>query len=125
MMDTAYMAYREMRIEKNRRRRARIVRNQQLALALIIAVVVALFVFLASMLVTHAQSEPVRYKYYTSVTVSYGDTLSDIADRYMTEEYPNSETYIWEVCNINHLEDGDSLMAGTDIIVPYYSDEFK
>lgn len=125
MMDVAYMDYREMRIEKNRKRRARIVRNQQIALALIVAVVVALFVFLASMLVTHAQSGPVRYKYYTSVTVSYGDTLTGIAEKYMSEEYPDSEDYIWEVRNINHLEDGDSLLAGTDIIVPYYSEEFK
>ena len=39
-MDAAYTAYREIRIEENRKRRLRIVRRQRIILALVIALIV-------------------------------------------------------------------------------------
>ena len=39
-MDAAYMAYREIRIEENRKRRLRIVRRQRIILALVIAIII-------------------------------------------------------------------------------------
>jgi len=66
-----------------------------------------------------------RYKYYTQITVNHGDTLESIACRYITEEYENSDNYINEVCNINHLEDKDQVIAGESLIVPYYSDDYR
>ena len=125
VMDTAYMADREIRIAENKKNRMQIVRKQQMILAIVIAVVLATTIFLGAAFVTNAQSEGGSYKYYTSVTVSYGDTLTDIAQKYITKEYKDTEAYIREVCAINHLESEDSLLAGTDIIVPYYSEEFK
>ncbi len=124
-MDTAYMAYRELKIAENKKRRMKIVRRQRILLALVIAVVVFTAVFLGTTLVLQANSGGNRIKYYTQVTVAYGDTLTDIAGRYISEDYRNEESYINEVCSINHLEDQDKLLAGTTIIVPYYSEEFK
>ena len=66
-----------------------------------------------------------RYKYYTQITVNYGDTLESIAGRYISNEYENAEVYINEVCNINHLEDKDQVIAGESLIVPYYSDDYR
>ena len=54
---------------------------------------------------TQADSEPKAptYNYYTSIRVSSGDTLWDIAKEYRTEEYSDISSYIAEVREINHL----------------------
>ena len=51
---------------------------------------------------TQADSEPKAptYKYYTSIRVSSGDTLWDIAKEYRTEEYSDISSYIAEVREI-------------------------
>ena len=124
-MTQAYVAYREIRIAENKKRRLKIVRRQRIILGAVIAILVVLAAFLASTLVTEARSEEVRYKYYTPVMVHSGDTLESLADGYITDDYRDSASYIKEVCGINNLEDADSIIAGECIIVPYYSEEFK
>jgi cell division protein YceG involved in septum cleavage len=64
------------------------------------------------------------YKYYTSIQIEKGDTLWDIASRYMSEEYLSAETYVQEVKKINSLED-DTIHYGRYLTVPYYSTELK
>ena len=66
-----------------------------------------------------------NFKYYTSITVSYGESLWDIADEYIDyDEYKDKNAYIAEVCSINHIEAEDSIKAGQDLVVPYYSSDF-
>lgn len=62
------------------------------------------------------------YKYYTSVMVMPGDTLSSIASAY-GEHYDDTEAHIREIMLCNHLGE-DVIYAGTYLIVPYYSSEF-
>ena len=124
-MDAAYSAYREIRIAENRKRRLRIVRRQRIILALVIAVIVFAFVFLGMELVLQAHSENGRFKYYTSITIHSDDTLSSIAENYISSEYENADSYIQEVCAINHLDEEGTIYAGENLVVPYYSDDFK
>ena len=124
-MDAAYTAYREIRIEENRKRRLRIVRRQRIILAFVIAVIVFAFAFLGTKLVLSAHSGNIRFKYYTSITVHSDDTLSSIAEDYISSEYKNADSYIREVCAINHLDEEGTIYAGENLVVPYYSDEFK
>ncbi len=119
-MNAEYMAYREMRIVENRKRRMRIVRHQRIALALIVAVLIFLITFVTAVLMSSASSNEIKTKRYTNLTVSCGDTLWSIADRYMTEEYDSHDQYIKEVCGINHLSEDDVILAGTNVIIPYY-----
>ena len=66
-----------------------------------------------------------KFKYYTQVTVAYGETLWDLSDRYIDyEEYKDKTEYIEEVQSINHLAKEDSIRAGQTLIVPYYSYDF-
>ena len=58
-------------------------------------------------------------KYYKSIEVHPGDTLSMYAETY-GEHYRSYEDFIEEVCVINSIEE-DELKAGNHIIVPYYS----
>ncbi|MBR6923678.1 MAG: LysM peptidoglycan-binding domain-containing protein [Oscillospiraceae bacterium] len=64
------------------------------------------------------------YKYFTSITVQSGDTLSTYADIYNTAGIKSDEEYISEVCTINDI-DKDHIVSGQKIIVPYYDKEFR
>ena len=67
---------------------------------------------------------PETYKYYTHLVVEEGDSLWDIAGRYMSHEYKDRESYIEEVCAINHLET-TRIYTGTTLVVPYYDTAIK
>ena len=54
-----------------------------------------------------------------------GESLWDIANEHMTEEYDSPKTYIKEVKSINSLTDVDKIYAGQRIVIPYYSTELK
>ena len=56
-MDAAYTAYREIRIEENRKRRLRIVRRQRIILALVIAIIIFVLAFLGTKLVLSAHAD--------------------------------------------------------------------
>ena len=71
-----------------------------------------------------ASSEPVHYKYFRSIMVYSGDTLSAISSRYMDNHYTSVQDYIDEVCEMNHLQDADDIHAGDYLIIPYYSTDF-
>lgn len=71
-----------------------------------------------------SEQETITYKYYTSITIEAGETLWDIAGTYMSDEFPSVEKYIDEVKNINQLKN-DKIYAGENLIVPYYSCEYK
>ncbi len=62
------------------------------------------------------------YKYYTSITVMPGDTLTSIASDYEFH-YDDIQSHIDEIMSINRLSE-DKIYAGTSLIVPYYSTEF-
>lgn len=65
------------------------------------------------------------FKYYTGVTVEVGESLWDLAEEYMdSTHYSNCESYIDEVCSINHLADENAITAGQLLILPYYSQEY-
>ena len=126
-MDAANFDYRENRIRENKKRRERIVRRQwaMLITSVIVAIIIFIILFLGAGMVLHAQLEQMRFKYYTKITVEAGETLTDIAHKYYSEDFESIEEYMNEVCSINHLKDSERLYAGTDIIVPYYSAEYK
>lgn len=69
-----------------------------------------------------AKSMDSEKKYYKSVTVKAGETLTSIADQYADEHYESKIEYIKEVARINNI-DPDKIKSGNNIIVPYYSEE--
>lgn len=65
-----------------------------------------------------------EYKYYKSIELSYGDTLWDIAEEYMNEDYDSIYEYIDELKDINGLE-SDDIHDSQYLMVAYYDSEFK
>lgn len=65
------------------------------------------------------------FKYYTIVTVEAGESLWVLAEEYVDGvHYDSRESYIAEVCSINHLADENAITAGQMLILPYYSQEY-
>ena len=89
------------------------------------------FFFLCTMYFrASAQEAAADHKYYTSITVGYGEDFMDLVAPYSsdTAHYPEAQDYLKEVCEINRLaynEDHTTLRihAGDTVIVPYYSQE--
>ncbi len=88
----------------------------------IVLVVIAVLLIGSSIFSTPTKAEEISpvYKYYTSIVVEKGDTLWNIANRHMNEDYTDIEDYIYEIKELNHL-DGDSIYAGEYLMIPYYS----
>ena len=130
-MDTAYSVYREILIWDNKNRRAQIIKKQKhtlltaLASLAILTILTISLVFVGTTITPQARSEAPRIKYYTTITVNYSDSLSDIAENFMTAEYTNTDEYINEICQINHIYDANDIRIGNQLIIPYFSSDFK
>ena len=69
-------------------------------------------------------SGEVFYKYYHRIEVVEGDSLWSIAQQnYLAQEQTIRE-YIEEVKQINHRY-GETVYAGEELMIPYYSTEFR
>ena len=125
--DQRFLSKSELRIYKNKLRRKKIVRRQRILLFLAAALLIFGIVFLSMTLSSSATGENnILYKYYKPVSVQAGESLWSIAsDNISYEKYDDMEAYITEVRNINHLEEDEGILAGEEIVVPYYSKEYK
>ncbi len=68
-------------------------------------------------------SQPQEYKYFTTYTVSYNETLWEIASFYADSHYDGISDYIDEVKRMNHIDNIDEIRAGSVLLIPYYSSE--
>ena len=126
--DPRYFSRSEVRIRKNKIRRARIFRRQVFLLFAVIAVLIFTSILFASTIKSQAQSDEFvpNFKYYKTVTVHTEDNIWSIAQaNYSSDHYDGMQSYITEICSINNINDPDKLNAGENIVIPYYSEEFK
>lgn len=126
--DQRFLSKSELRIYKNKLRRKKIVRRQRLLLLIVAAMILFGVIFLARSMSSSAieANADILYKYYKPISVHAGDSLWSIAsDNISYDKYDDIEAYITEVRNINHLEENEAIQAGEDIVIPYYSKEYK
>ena len=70
---------------------------------MVLTVIVIGSVLLGTIRTQAAPAEP-SYKYYTSIQIQKGDTLWNIADEYITDDYDSMDRiYGGEICAINHI----------------------
>lgn len=117
--------------ERELRKHARILRlrkerRRKCLKALTVAAVTVCMILICSLSYRALDSNAnVGFKYYTNVTVEAGESLWEIAGEYVDGvHYDSRESYIAEVCSINHLADENSITAGQMLIIPYYSSEY-
>lgn len=120
------MTDKELRIYKRRLKKQRELRRRCLTLAMTVCLIAVCAISYHSIRSSaNTGNDQLNFKYYTNITVAYGETLWDIADEYIDYgQYKNKETYIAEVMSINHLDEEGGIKAGQYLILPYYSSEF-
>ena len=120
------MTDRELRLYKRQLRRKQQIRRRVFTMITTICVIVFCAVsYQGIRSLASSGEDQLKFKYYTQVTVAYGETLWDLSDDYINyDEYKNKKEYIAEVQSINHLAEEDSIRAGQTLIVPYYSYDF-
>lgn len=87
-------------------------------------VILVLCCFLVHSNTVNAKENSNSVKYYTSVYIEPGDTLTSIAKEYQTVEYSDLSEYIEEIKYVNNLH-SDKITAGCYLVVPYYIEESK
>lgn len=104
--------------------RKRIKRNRKIAVLTLAAICIIALGLIYNGFITDASKSQNTYKYYTDIKVELGDTLWDIANEYITDDYNSIKEYIAEVREINSICD-DDIYYGQRLMVPYYSEEIK
>lgn len=107
------------------RRRRVAVLKRRILISMMSLTLLIMGVLIGSNLLDSSRSEAENskeiYKYYTSIQVESGDTLWSIADKYVTSEYSDRNTYMKELVALNNLSD-TTIHAGQYLTVSYYSD---
>lgn len=122
----------ETRVRRNRMRRNRELRIHIAMLTAAAGIILSISVFAFSSVSSDASNDngPRVYKYYTSVAVLPSDTVESLAKKSACSlgEMPSASDEIrlaGEIRSINHLEEDELPLAGTNLVVPYYSYEFR
>lgn len=119
------MTDRELRAYKRSLKQKIAFRRKCMMCVMTLCLIIACAVSYHSIKSSANTGEDLTFKYYTNITVSYGETLWDIADIYMDyEQYDDKAEYIAEVKNINHLDAEGNIKAGQFLVVPYFSQAF-
>lgn len=85
-------------------------------------IIVAAFIFSMGGFLSNKpmiEAQGTKEKQFTSIRVKKGDTLWTIAKQHMGNEYKSVDDYIEEVCQINHIYDGE-ITENMYLVIPYY-----
>ena len=121
---------RSERAFKRKQKRDRIRRTKQIIERVLLTIcIIALLAIGSSVILTKAttteEAKEVYYKYYTEIEIEAGDSLWEIAGRYMENgPYESREDYMNEVVEINQLSSA-TIIRGQHLVVPYYDATYK
>lgn len=124
-MNLKSMTDRELRNYKRRLRRQKELRKKIATILFTVCLVAICAVSYHSIETSANEGQDISFKYYTRITVESGESMWDVAEKYMDyDHYEDKNAYIEEVIHINHLDEDAFVRAGQQITVPYYSDVF-
>lgn len=74
---------------------------------------------------TAEEAKNIYYKYYTQIEIANGDSLWDIAGKYMMHgPYETRKDYMEEVMELNQLS-STTIISGQHLVVPYFEAVYK
>lgn len=121
---------RRERIQERKYKRERVRRTRQIFERVLLSIcLIALLAIGSSAILTKAttadEAEKVYYKYYTQIEITSGDSLWEIAGKYMEHgPYKSRNDYMKEVVELNQLSD-TTIVLGQHLVVPYYDAIYK
>lgn len=117
-------------IQKRKYKKERIQRTRQIIERTLLTVcLITLFATGSSAIFTKAttrdEAKNIYYKYYTQIEIQRGDSLWEIAGKYMENgPYKSRKDYMEEIVEINQLS-STKIIKGQHLIVPYYENTYK
>lgn len=117
-----------LRSLNNRKRREKQLRRRIITTLVMASVIIFLVMFISFSFMSDASAnkDHEQYRYYSSVTVTAGDSVWSIANEYMDPlHYRSVKALVNDIASVNRISSDAKLVAGSQIIVPYYSDEIK
>ena len=117
----------EHRLHAASKRRRNVFLKKIMLVVTALVLVLGISVFYGTSLVdAHDSSYSVapEKKYYKSIQITSGDTLWNIAEEYMNDEYESVSDYIMEIKKINGLV-SDDIQEGQYLTVAYFDTESK
>lgn len=121
---------RNCNIQKRKYQRERARRSRQIFERVLLSIcLITLLAIGSSAILTKAttteEAEKIYYKYYTQIEIASGDSLWEIAGKYMENgPYESRNDYMEEVIEINQLSD-TTIILGQHLVVPYYEAIYK
>jgi len=121
---------RSERAQQRKYKRDRIRRTKQIIERVLLTIcLITLLVIGSSAILTKAttteEAKNVYYKYYTQIEIESGDSLWEIAGKYMEHgPYKSRKDYMNEVVGINQLS-STTIIKGQHLVVPYYEATYK
>lgn len=115
MSDKEYRVYKRNRraVANAKRNLARLV----MGLAMIVIIVIG---FKAASAHVNATNKIEAYKFYKTVTMSYGQTLEDVVKANYDTHYDSFDEFYNEVKSINHVNENSAMAGGKMLYIPYY-----
>jgi cell division protein YceG involved in septum cleavage len=129
-MKKSYRTYNHKLSEEMNRKldnRARTVYRERKLISIIAVLAISLVILLCTgirVFASAGEDNRVVHKYYTNIQVEQGDTMWDLADRYIDGYDIDKQDYIDEMCKLNHLENGN-IHSGDYLVVAYYTYDVK
>ena len=96
--------------------------KRAVATFVLFAVITVVFSLSSTTFTTNAKSnhQIKKHKYYTTVEIKKGDTLTSISKKYYdANEYKSLDEYMYEIEKINNLED-NTIHSGCYLKMAYY-----
>lgn len=121
---------RSERAQQRKYKRERIRRTKQIIERILLTIcIIALLAIGGNAILTKAttteEAGEIYYTYYMEHKIETGDSLWDIAGKYMANgPYESRNEYINEVIRINQLSDAN-ITSGQYLVVPYYEATYK
>lgn len=109
------------RISGNKKKRKSTFASGIVSLLIIIACSCFFGSFFSSAHDKQAENAP-KTKYYKSIEIEAGDSLWNIAEKNMPDEYDSIYEYLDEIVSINNIQivSADSIQAGDYLTIVYY-----
>lgn len=115
------LSYSEQRIINNRIRRNRELKRHIIILIISIILFFSLILFFNTVKsIASDGNDEVLYKYYTSVQITSGDTLTSLSGKYAAKGFDSNKDFIDEVIYINNLDENATIYSGQCLVVPYF-----
>ncbi len=109
----------ELRILNNRIRRNRELRRHIFVLFISLVLMITMSLLFFSLKANASGESEKVYKYYLTVEIKAGDTITSLSEEYGKEGY-SLKDFTKEVKYINNLDDDETLKAGSYIVVPCF-----